>query len=437
MSSPTSTTSTNKRKADALSPSYPLDGDGGDAVGGGRPAVIARLKDATSVSDPSPTTTPHIPAPVWGHVLDFMPYEEVRSALLVGKIIANEAVKYVRTLNFMKSCQLDVPSARRFENAEEVNCLCLISGQLASTVLSSDTTIRLVPLLTAFSELKRIYVGGLVTKNVRNGEGQHFVRHQYYSTQCSSPENHREIAKAFYNSFLGAFKARLLPPALDEAKGILFPLFRDLRFCSRTAEGETDSTGRGMCASCRDVCSYFPLQIVAYDPLFSLCSSEIEVYEMISKRKGAREIFREQAGEYLPNLLDIAFHFHPIGNAESKEEEALSRRLTDFGIRCEYKEIRYLTMSDITYLDRLIAVGYDPRSVSKAALYREIGIGRDHREYDIFAKSTIDALVAREFALDEADLIVLDERMEPALKDLSALIRGEYELTSIYKLGKK
>ena len=33
--------------------------------------------------------------------------------------------------------------------------------------------------------------------------------------------------------------------------------------------------------------------------------------------------------------------------------------------------------------------------------------------------------VARGFALDEADLIVLDERMEPALKYLPALIRGE------------
>ena len=122
--------------------------------------MIARLKDATSVSDPSPTTTPHIPPPVWGRVLDFMPYEEVRSALLVGKIIANEAVKYVRTLNFMKGCQLDVPSARRFASVEEVNCLSLISGWWRSTVLCRETTTRLVPLLTTFAKLKQIFVGG-------------------------------------------------------------------------------------------------------------------------------------------------------------------------------------------------------------------------------------------------------------------------------------
>ena len=42
-------------------------------------------------------------------------------------------------------------------------------------------------------------------------------------------------------------------------------------------------------------------------------------------------------------------------------------------------------------------------------------IGRGDRKHNVFTKSTFDALVARGFALDEADLIVLDERMEPAL----------------------
>jgi hypothetical protein len=82
-------------------------------------------------------------------------------------------------------------------------------------------------------------------------------------------------------------------------------------------------------------------------------------------------------------------------------------------------------MADIDYLDRMIAVGFDPRAVSKEDLYEGMRIGLDDREFDAFAKSTFDALVARGFSLDEADLIVLDERMEPALKDLPALIRGE------------
>ena len=56
-----------------------------------------------------------------------------------------------------------------------------------------------------------------------------------------------------------------------------------------------------------------------------------------------------------------------------------------------------------------------------------MNIGTDDRKDDVFTKTTFDALVARGFAIDEADVIVLDERMEPALKDLvSAFIRGEY-----------
>ena len=190
MSSPTSTTSTDKSKTAVSGDSNSA---GTSSGSGRRPAVIARLKDVTSVSEP-PSTTPHIPPPVWGHVLDFMPYEEVSSALFVGKIITNEAVKYVRTLNFMKGYQLDVPSARRFASVEEVNCLCLISGEWRNTVLCRDTTIRLVPLLATFPKLKSIHVGGLFT-GVRNGQEQ-LVRRSYNPRYCSSPENHKELAKS-------------------------------------------------------------------------------------------------------------------------------------------------------------------------------------------------------------------------------------------------
>ena len=69
-----------------------------------------------SSSSQSPKPMPHIPAPVWGHVLDYMPYGEVRSALLLGKIIATEAAKHVQTLNIMNSWEMDVPAARRFHS---------------------------------------------------------------------------------------------------------------------------------------------------------------------------------------------------------------------------------------------------------------------------------------------------------------------------------
>jgi len=155
------------------------------------------------------------------------------------------------------------------------------------------------------------------------------------------------------------------------------------------------------------------------DPRFSSCAEYIDVYEMVSKRKGARELFRKDSGRRLPNFVDDRLSDFAV------EEEALRRRLADVGMTCDNKYTWYLRMADINELDRLIAVGYNPRSVSREVLYENLNIGADDREDDIFAKSTFDALVARGFALDEADIIVLDERMEPALKDLPALIRGE------------
>ena len=407
MSSPTRTTSTNKRKVDAL-------GDSGDS---GRPAAIARLKDATSVSDPSFPTTPHIPPPVWGRVLDFMPYEEVRSALLVGKIIANEAVKYVRTLNFMKGYQLDGPSARRFVSVEEVNCLCLMSGQWGRTVLCRDATIRLVPLLTAFSKLKRIFVGGLNADD--NGNGQEELARCYYRpNMCSSPENHRDLVTVLCQSLLGAFKARMIPSALN-SKGNIADLFEHSNICLGGNE-----SGK-LCETCADICSYFPLQEILECPYVCKCVNEIDVFEAIARRRGAKEMFWKGYVyvAFLTYLLDGRFDTFPIEGAKLKEDEALGRKIHYLGVLSEYPDVdvRFLKASDLTELDRWIAVGFNPRTLSKEILYGMVGVD------NVFAKSTFDALVARGFAFDEADLdlIVLDERMEPALKDLSALIRGD------------
>ena len=350
-----------------------------------------------------------------------MPYEEIRSALLVGKIIANEAVKYVRTLNFMKSCQLDGPSSRRFANVEEVNCLCLISGQWGRAVLCRDATTRLVPLLTLLAtcaKLRRVYAGGLV-QIYREGQEQ-LVRRSYHPDYCSSPTNHREVAKAFYHSFISAFKARLIPLDLHIEADFVDNFVDELGLCGRSDEAGdgTGTNSEGMCAICRDVCSYLPLDEIVDRPYFCECAGSIDVFEAISTRKGARELFRKESDALLTDFVeDLLNHF-------TIEEEALKRRLTNFGMRSVRKGIHYLTMAGINELDRLIALGFDPRAVSKDFLYETMGIGIDKRIFDVYAKSTFDALVARGFAFDEADLIVLDERIETALKDLPALIRG-------------
>ena len=152
---------------------------------------------------------------------------------------------------------------------------------------------------------------------------------------------------------------------------------------------------------------------------------DTEVYEMISGRKGARDFFRERSGVRLLVYLDVGIDKFMI------EEEAMRRRLADVGVRREKPCVSYLRMTDLNQLDRQIALGFDPKVVSKKSLYERLRIGRDDRDHDIFAKTTFDALVSRGFAFDEADLIVLDERNEPALKDLPDLIRSEQTIAFV------
>jgi len=142
------------------------------------------------------------------------------------------------------------------------------------------------------------------------------------------------------------------------------------------------------------------------------------VLEVIAKREGARDVLRKHSAEF-HSIISVFSHAFLLENAESEEEEALRRRLADLGVQIDQIEpprVRYLTTDALDNLDRLIAIGCDPSASSKEDLDEVLTVGRDDR---VFAKSTFDALVARGFALDEADLIVLDERMEPALKDLS------------------
>ena len=73
-------------------------------------STTTKKRNADEISDDEMSVAedevPHLPAPLWGGILDFMPYGEVRSALLVGKHIAVEAVKYVKTISVLKPAEM-------------------------------------------------------------------------------------------------------------------------------------------------------------------------------------------------------------------------------------------------------------------------------------------------------------------------------------------
>ena len=361
-------------------------------------------RNTSNLKDAAPLPTCHLPAPVWGHALDYMPYNEVRSALLICMCIANEAVQHVQTVSFTKACQLDAPALRRFSNITEVKCLCLIHGDFSSTTLCEDTVFRIVPLLTALPRLERFFIGGIY-----NGQMHTPIRYiqdiQDIQEGDRTPRliNLQSVNTLFYN-FLGAFKGRLFASTLESTN--LCTLF-----CSHYYHlGPCDSTDRGLCRACKGICSYFPLRdAIKRCSLKIGCMKQskalVRSLEIIGNREGAKDIFTEQQNfccllllPFLRGLESFNFDKHP------EEGKLLKRVLSN-------RNVLFIPFQELEHLDRMISLGISPMAIPKNAICKVM-----HNRSNVMIKSTFDALVRRGFALDEEDFIVLDERVEPALQ---------------------
>lgn len=141
-------------------------------------------------------------------------------------------------------------------------------------------------------------------------------------------------------------------------------------------------------------------------------------------------MMQKYAGHFLiENFLNEEIEYFELEGDDPDRAELL-RRLTQAGATSggEYewpkRRAQYLTVGTLARLDDLIGAGFDPKCISREDLYYSYNIGAARREFDIFVKATFDALVSRGFALDENDVIVLDETKEPVLAEIPGLIRG-------------
>ena len=148
--------------------------------------------DASASSTSTPTLGGILPE-LKAHVLDYLPYETVEVALPMldpeaekdrGKVDNANASNRggdadaskkkrnggvagaVTTLNITSGTQLDGSLTSKFPNVEEVNCLSFLVAADDSPddrrilVVCRETATRLVPVLSTFRKLCRIYVGG-------------------------------------------------------------------------------------------------------------------------------------------------------------------------------------------------------------------------------------------------------------------------------------
>ena len=379
--------------------------------------VAKRAEGAT----PTNPDNLHLPATVWGHVLDYMPYEEVRSALLVCKAIAHDAVKYVHTLNITGSCQMDIPSARKFPNVEDVNCLCLLQSKVDSAgmayheiTLSEEVASKMLPFLGAFPRLENVDVGSYYY----NDHWEAIIRTYYEPDRCVSPKNHVEIMRSLVVGVLGAYKTRMFAKPLARIDGIADAVM----FVRPCWEDDLDAP----CLFCRDVCKYFPADDLL--PSFingNVCLNYEEFYTLMAQRFSASDTFKEISANKLADIVcDIKKNFKfDYRENEAEELQAVIDKMMKLGLGGDdIANISYLDRKDLARIDRFIKIGADPKNVSTTYLYNMLEIGFKDRRNDVFAKGTFDALVARGFPLNKADFILLDERTEPGLGFIAARI---------------
>ena len=397
----------NKRAAEDLCGS--ADVNVGDGAASASRKIAKRAMEAT----PTKPDNLHLPAPVWGHVLDYMPYEEVRSALLVYRMIANDAVRYVHFLNITTSSQMHVRAARRFPNVEELNCSCLIklkTGPLHADddippppetphTLSEDTATRLVPFICAFTKIHTV---------MAMSEG-----YFYEDDGCTGPENHREIFEALIKHILGAYKAGAMPRHLDWLCGII-----DAMACPKVHHTGLQSSP---CRRCQQICKYFPwrnLCAVDVEPGL-LCLSQLEMYTLLTKRPDSQQLFEEKTPELLMGYVEM--HELMLGSPDddwrkSAESKALIEKLEKFGVERIGMRVQWLSQQSLKNVDKLIAIGFDPGKMSTEYIHRELGFEWGGTTNHVYTKGSIDALLSRGFALDLKRIIILNEKEEPVLE---------------------
>ena len=221
-----------------------------------------------------------LPAPVWAHSFDYLPYEHVRSARLVCKLFGKEVPRHVETLSIFKSAEMDVPTARGYPNVREIGVYCLLQRKLvrvASRPRPEDAMFfnveafeKVVSFLHAFTGLEKLFLGGL---SILRSQGRLFVLRDRYLPNMgllSVPRNHKDVVRQFLGSLCDTFQTRALSQDIN------------LRFMSHNQDGHLCTEDEGQSWICKKIFESLPLDFCS--DLACRCMSYKERLEIMAKR---------------------------------------------------------------------------------------------------------------------------------------------------------
>ena len=90
-------------------------------------SALDAARPQTADTTNRPASLSQLPPPILGSAMDYLRYGEVRKAILVSRNF-RDATKYVQTLNLCRTVEMNIPSAKRFTNATEINILCFLKS---------------------------------------------------------------------------------------------------------------------------------------------------------------------------------------------------------------------------------------------------------------------------------------------------------------------
>ena len=140
-------------------------------AGPGKPSAGAALGQSLLLED-QPVMPPFllVPPHTYGQALEFLPYEDVRSAMLAARAIRNEAARGVQVIHVTKPAHpvarhlhhgADLNGPRRFPNLKVVNLAAMLRPSFGNNVLSPETAQML--LFPAFQSLvPKLHLGQIV-----------------------------------------------------------------------------------------------------------------------------------------------------------------------------------------------------------------------------------------------------------------------------------
>ena len=193
-------------------------------------SALASPPEQQQQQPPGPVGWTGLPSDALAHSFAFLPFSDLRSAVLTGKHAALDAAKKLDTLNITEVSELNLRAVQRYrENVKVVSIGCLFNGRINKDVdwrirqfVSEKACSQIAPFLGGFPKLRKAILYGIVSRSggttPRRKERREIYLHNADEDDIvSTPENRADNdarMKILLHSFCGAFRAGALPSDL-------------------------------------------------------------------------------------------------------------------------------------------------------------------------------------------------------------------------------